>query len=106
MAWWASIALMWTVTLVSAASGWYWRRRLAAATAELGGIIERGDRQVAEWCRNTHLTVITVTGTEITFSLEELRTSEHPSRSWNVPVSVALWSTLAAAPEPKDGAHA
>lgn len=50
------------------------------------------DATLGRWARHMNITVITVTGTEFTTNLAELRTA-HASdfRTWNVPVSVTLW---------------
>lgn len=51
------------------------------------------DLALADWCRHMHITVITVTGTEFSMNLAAMRNSDASDfRSWNVPVSVTLWS--------------
>jgi hypothetical protein len=85
---------MWTVVVVSLGHTAYYgrklRRAIRAHSAELPSVYT--NRVLADWCRNTNLTVIAVTGTEFTMSLADLANSEHPYRSWNVPVSAAVWS--------------
>jgi hypothetical protein len=50
------------------------------------------DHDLAEWARNTTLSVITVTGAQWLSTLSALQESEHGGlRSWNVPVSVSIW---------------
>lgn len=97
-----SIVLMWTVTLVGVFAIAFYVRKLRAATRDASARIVQAavDGPLAQWCRTTNLTVITVTGTEFTIPLAELQQSANPFRSWNVPVSVALWS------DPADKAHA
>ena len=96
----ASAVLVWIVTLGGIGTVAFYVRKLRAAIRD----VQRSgnaDRALADWCRHTHVTVITHTGTEFTISLAELQANANPSRSWNVPVSVAIWSTLA-----QDIAHA
>ena len=92
--WWTSNAVMWAVTLWACISGWHWRRKLSAATSDMRERLDATtpDHVLATWCRQTNLTVIAVTGTEFTISLADLANSPHPYRSWNVPVSAAIWS--------------
>jgi hypothetical protein len=91
---------MWIVTVAGAGTVAFYVRKLRAALRETARHTN-ADRALADWCRHTHVTVITHTGTEFTISLAELQANANPSRSWNVPVSVAIWSTLA-----QDNAHA
>jgi uncharacterized membrane protein len=97
---WASCALMWIVALFAAGTLAFYTRKLRAAIR--GTQASNPDRALAQWCRKTNLTVVTVNGTEFTITLADLAVHSNPTREWNVPVSVAIWSTLAA----PDTAHA
>ena len=46
------------------------------------------DGALADWTRNTKITVCTVTGTWVSMTLAELARSPVPYRCWNVPTSV------------------
>lgn len=96
----ASAVLVWIVILAGVGTIAFYVRKLRAAIRDTQRHTN-ADRALANWCRHTNVTVITHTGTEFTISLAELQANANPSRSWNVPVSVAIWSTLA-----QDNAHA
>ena len=104
---WASCALMWAVVAISVGHTAYYgrklRRAIRAHSAELPAIY--ANRDLADWCRQTNLTVIAVTGTEFTTSLADLANSAHPYRSWNVPVSAAVWSAKDLTPPTPDEAR-
>ncbi len=76
----------------------YRRRTLGRLIRQVAGFRDTLDQAavdaaLADWCRHMNLTVIGVSGAEFTTSLAQLHESEAPTmRSWNVPISVTVWS--------------
>lgn len=64
----------------------------AALMTALGGApaADTRDRALADWTRDTKITVCSVTGTWVSMTLAELANSSVPYRSWNVPTSVEI----------------
>jgi len=96
---WVSMIIMWAVSLGACTDWWIQRRKLRAATEDLTRTAAQGalDAPLADWCRHTHLTVVTHTGTDFTVRLAELQADEQVTgrsafRTWNVPVSITVWS--------------
>ena len=88
-----------SLVCAGASCGFYVKARRAARVMMKSVQEGAQDAPLAAWCRHMHLTVITVTGTEFTTSLAELQAGEvSTARTWNVPVSVTLWSDLDVVP--------
>lgn len=67
------------------------RRAVEAIMADRTSDREHHDNaSLADWARNTKITVHTVTGTWVSMTLAELAVSPVDFRAWNVPTSVEI----------------
>lgn len=64
----------------------------AAAEQPAPAGLTDADEALLQWIHATRLSVISVSGTHFEMSLAEVHRSDHPGlRTWNVPISVALY---------------
>lgn len=90
-----SLIAMWLVTVVCVIGSvrvWRLRRTLGGLVDEFSANLDQGpaDRALADWTRNTKITVCSVTGTWVSMTFAQLAKSPVPYRSWNVPTSVEI----------------
>ena len=74
---------------------WLWasRQRIIRLSGQMLDRIAQvtADKKLADWARDTMLTVTTRTGTVYAITLADLHAHEIPDRTWNYPLSVTVW---------------